>query len=108
MTEGRIRVGIGGWDYDPWRATFYPPGLAKAKQLAFAAERLGAIEINATYYTLQKPELFAKWRDAVPDGFRFAIKGSRFCSNRKVLGEAGESVGRFWTIRSNSSGFSER
>jgi uncharacterized protein YecE (DUF72 family) len=93
---GAIRVGIGGWDYDPWRETFYPPGLARAKQLEFASRHLTAIEINATYYKLQKPELFAKWRDSVPDGFRFAIKGSRFCSNRKVLGQAGEAVGRFF------------
>jgi uncharacterized protein YecE (DUF72 family) len=92
---GTIRVGIGGWDFDPWRETFYPPGLARAKQLEFASRRVTAIEINATYYKLQKPELFAKWRDATPDGFRFAIKGSRFCSNRRVLGEAGEAVERF-------------
>jgi uncharacterized protein YecE (DUF72 family) len=95
MSARAIRVGIGGWDYDPWRETFYPPGLAKAKQLEWAAQRLTAIEINATYYKLQKPELFAKWRDAVPDGFRFAIKGSRYCSNRKLLGEGGEAVERF-------------
>jgi len=92
---GAIRVGVGGWDYDPWRETFYPPRLAKAKQLEFASRRLTAIEINATYYKLQKPESFAKWRDSVPDGFRFAVKGSRFCSNRKVLGQAGEAVERF-------------
>jgi uncharacterized protein YecE (DUF72 family) len=90
-----IRVGVGGWDYDPWRQTFYPPGLAKAKMLDHASRQLTAIEINATYYKLQKPELFAKWRDAVPDGFRFAIKGSRYCSNRKLLGEGGEGVERF-------------
>jgi uncharacterized protein YecE (DUF72 family) len=97
-----IRVGVGGWDYDPWRETFYPPGLAKAKMLDFASRRLTAIEINATYYKLQKPELFAKWRDAVPDGFCFAIKGSRFCSNRKALGEGGEGIERFC-----SQGFTE-
>ena len=90
-----IRVGVGGWDYDPWRETFYPPGLAKAKMLDHASRRLTAIEINATYYKLQKPELFAKWRDSVPDGFRFAIKGSRYCSNRKLLGEGGEGIERF-------------
>jgi uncharacterized protein YecE (DUF72 family) len=95
MESGTIRVGVGGWDYDPWRESFYPPGLAKAKMLGYAAERLTAIEINATYYKLQKPELFAKWRDAVPDGFKFAIKGSRYCSNRKLLGEGGEAVERF-------------
>jgi uncharacterized protein YecE (DUF72 family) len=99
---GAIRVGIGGWDYDPWRETFYPPRLAKAKQLEFAARHLTAIEINATYYKLQKPELFAKWRDAVPDGFKFAIKGSRYCSNRKLLGEGGEGLTRFC-----SQGFTE-
>jgi len=92
---GQIRVGIGGWDFDPWRQSFYPAGLAKAKQLEYASRRLGAIEINATYYKLQKPELFAKWRDAVPEGFRFAVKGSRFCSNRARLGEGGEAVERF-------------
>jgi len=97
-----IRVGIGGWDYDPWRETFYPPGLPKAKQLEHASQRLTAIEINATYYKLQKPELFAKWRDATPDGFRFAIKGSRYCSNRKLLAEAGEAIERFC-----SQGFTE-
>ena len=90
-----IYVGIGGWDYEPWRGTFYPPGLPKSKQLEYAASRLSAIEINATYYKLQKPELFAGWAKRVPDGFKFAIKGSRFCSNRKVLGDAGEAVERF-------------
>jgi uncharacterized protein YecE (DUF72 family) len=92
---GTIRVGVGGWDFDPWRQTFYPPGLAKAKQLEHASRQLTAVEINATYYKLQKPELFAKWRDSTPETFRFAIKGSRFCSNRKVLAEAGEAVERF-------------
>jgi uncharacterized protein YecE (DUF72 family) len=97
MAAGPIRVGIGGWDYDPWRETFYPLGLAKTKQLGFAASKLTAIEINATYYKLQKPELFAKWAKTVPDGFKFAIKGSRYCSNRKVLGEGGEGIERFCT-----------
>jgi uncharacterized protein YecE (DUF72 family) len=97
MAEARIRVGIGGWDYEPWRGTFYPPGLPKTKQLEYAASRLTAIEINATYYKLQRPELFAGWAKAVPDGFKFAVKGSRFCSNRKLLGEGGEAVERFCT-----------
>jgi uncharacterized protein YecE (DUF72 family) len=93
--EGRIRVGVGGWDFDPWRGSFYPPGLPKARQLDHMAARLTAIEINATYYKLQKPELFERWAKSVPEHFRFAVKGSRFCSNRKVLGEAGEAVERF-------------
>ncbi|HMJ94104.1 MAG TPA: DUF72 domain-containing protein [Allosphingosinicella sp.] len=95
MAEGQIHVGVGGWDYDPWRGTFYPPGLAKAKQLGFAGEHLTATEINATYYKLQKPELFERWAAMVPDGFRFAVKASRFCTNRRVLGEGGEAIARF-------------
>jgi len=95
MTRGIIRTGIGGWDYDPWRDNFYPKGLAKAKQLAWAAERLTAIEINATYYRSQKPETFAKWAGAVPDGFKFSLKASRYSTARKVLAESGESVGFF-------------
>jgi len=90
-----IYVGIGGWDFDPWRGSFYPQGLAKTKQLHFASRALTAIEINATFYKLQRPELFAGWRDTVPDGFKFAIKGSRFCTNRKILAEGGEAIERF-------------
>lgn len=95
MSEHRIRVGIGGWDFDPWRGTFYPEGLAKAKQLRFATEQLTAIEINSTYYSSQKPATFANWAKAAPDGFQFAVKASRFATNRKVLAEAAESVSRF-------------
>jgi uncharacterized protein YecE (DUF72 family) len=92
---GAIRVGVGGWDYDPWRETFYPPKWPKAKQLDYAAQHLTATEINATYYKLQKPELFARWAKAVPDGFKFAVKASRYCTNRKLLGEGGEGVAKF-------------
>jgi len=95
VPAGKIHVGVGGWDFDPWRGTFYPPGLAKTKQLEHLARRLSATEINATYYKLQSPELFARWAGMVPDGFRFAVKASRFCTNRRVLGEAAESVGKF-------------
>ena len=94
-TPSPIHVGVGGWDFDPWRGTFYPAGLPKAKQLEYAARHLTATEINATYYKLQKPELFAKWAKAVPDGFKFAVKASRFCTNRKALGGAGEGIQRF-------------
>lgn len=90
-----IRVGIGGWDYDPWRGTFYPEGLPKPRQLHFASRQVTAIEINATYYKLQSPDLFARWAAATPDDFMFAVKGSRFCTNRKVLANAGEAVERF-------------
>ncbi len=95
MQNGPIHIGIGGWDFDPWRGTFYPQGLARTKQLHFASRQLSAIEINATFYKLQRPDLFERWAAEVPDGFVFALKGSRFCTNRKALGEAGESIERF-------------
>lgn len=88
-------IGIGGWTYEPWRGLFYPKGLAQARELAYVGEHLTATEINATFYGRQKPASFAKWRDAVPDGFVFALKASRYCTNRKNLGEAGESVANF-------------
>src|SRR5438094_6789644 len=95
MPSAAIHVGIGGWDYDPWRGTFYPQELAKAKQLEFAGTRLTAIEINATHYKLQKPELFRRWADMVPEGFKFAIKASRFSTNRRVLADGGEAIAKF-------------
>jgi uncharacterized protein YecE (DUF72 family) len=97
MTQGKIHIGIGGWDYDPWRGTFYPGELSKAKQLAYAAEHLTAIEINSTYYSSQKPATFAKWAEATPDGFKFTVKASRFATNRKVLTDGAESIQRFLT-----------
>ena len=95
MGQGTIRVGIGGWTYEPWRGTFYPPGLPHAKELAYLGERLTADEINGTFYRGQSPASFAKWRDAVPGGFVFSLKASRYCVNRKILAEAGESIGKF-------------
>jgi len=92
---GEIRVGIGGWTYEPWRGNFYPAGLAQGRELEYASQRLTAIEINATYYRLQSPAGFAKWREATPEDFVFAVKGSRYCTNRRVLGEAGEAVEKF-------------
>ena len=94
---GAIHVGVGGWVYEPWRETFYPPGLPKAQELEYLSRRVTAIEINATYYRTQSPASFAKWRDAAPDGFVFAVKANKFATNRKVLAEAGESVERFVT-----------
>jgi uncharacterized protein YecE (DUF72 family) len=94
-SAGAIRVGVGGWVYPPWRDNFYPKGLVQAQELEYLGAHLTATEINATFYKLQKPESFAKWRDAVPEHFRFAVKGSGYCTNRKNLGEAGEGVLKF-------------
>ena len=92
---GKIRAGIGGWTFEPWRGVFYPKGLKHAEELAYASRELTSIEINSTYYSSQKPQTFAKWAAATPEGFVFALKASRFCTNRRVLSEAGESVGKF-------------
>jgi uncharacterized protein YecE (DUF72 family) len=93
--SGQIRVGIGGWNYEPWRGVFYPKGLPQAKELAYAASHLTSIEINSTFYGSQKPESFRKWASTVPDSFVFSVKGPRFATNRRVLAEAGDSIKRF-------------
>ena len=95
MSAGRIHVGIGGWNYEPWRGVFYPPGLPQARELEYAASHLTAIEINATYYRLQKPDSFARWAGVAAPGFLYAVEGLRYCTNRKDLAEAGEAVERF-------------
>ena len=95
MAMPAIRVGTGGWTFEPWRDNFYPKGLAHSRELEYASRKLTAIEINATYYRLQKPESFAKWRETTPEGFVFSVKASQYSTNRKVLGEAGESIERF-------------
>lgn len=94
--KSNIRVGIGGWTFEPWRGTFYPEGLAQKRELEYASQRLTSIEINGTYYGSQKPESFARWREETPDGFVFSLKGTRFTTNRRVLADAGPSIERFF------------
>jgi uncharacterized protein YecE (DUF72 family) len=95
VNRGNIFVGIGGWTYEPWRGVFYPKDLPQKRELEFASRALTSIEINGTYYSLFKPPTWIKWREETPDGFVFAIKGSRYCTNRKELAEAGGGVARF-------------
>jgi uncharacterized protein YecE (DUF72 family) len=95
QTGQRIRIGIGGWTFEPWRGNFYPKGLSHARELAYASKQLTAIEVNGTYYSTFKPPTFAKWRDETPEGFVFSLKANRFATNRKVLATAGESIERF-------------
>ncbi|CAN5431961.1 DUF72 domain-containing protein [soil metagenome] len=95
-SDGRsIRVGIGGWTYPDWRGLFYPEGLKQDSELEYASRQLTAIEINGTYHGTQKRESFVKWREATPDDFIFSVKASRYATNRKILGESGESINRF-------------
>ncbi|MCB8882735.1 DUF72 domain-containing protein [Acidisoma cellulosilytica] len=95
--SGKIRIGIGGWTYEPWRGAFYPEKLPQKRELEYAASQLTAIEVNGTYYGSQKPESFRKWHDETPETFVFSLKASRYCTNRRVLAEAGQSVERFLT-----------
>ena len=94
-SPSRIRVGIGGWTFEPWRDSFYPKGLTHAKELHYASRQLTAIEVNGTYYSTFKPATFAKWRDDTPEGFLFSLRANRFATTRKLLATAGESVERF-------------
>ncbi len=91
-----IRVGIGGWVYEPWRGVFYPKGLPQARELEHASRALTVIEINGTFYGTQKPTSFQRWYAETPDDFVFSLKGPRFATNRRVLAEAGESIERFF------------
>jgi uncharacterized protein YecE (DUF72 family) len=92
---GAIRIGVGGWTYEPWRGTFYPATLPRKQELNYAAGQLTSIEIDGTYYRLQKPESFARWRNETPEDFIFSLKAPRFCTNRRVLAEAGAAIERF-------------
>lgn len=92
-----IRTGIGGWTYPAWRrGRFYPAGLRQADEQAYATRAVGTIEINATFYKLQRPANFAAWRAVAPPGFVYSLKGSRYITNRKVLATAGEALPRFF------------
>jgi uncharacterized protein YecE (DUF72 family) len=93
--SGNIYVGIGGWNFEPWRGVFYPDTLSQKRELEYASRHVTSIEINATYYGGFKPDTFRKWRDETPDGFVFSLKASRFCTNRKVLADNSESIGKF-------------
>jgi uncharacterized protein YecE (DUF72 family) len=94
--EGTIRIGVGGWTYEPWRGTFYPENLVQKRELEHASRQLTSIEINGTYYGSQKPASYAKWRDETPDNFVFSLKAPRYAMNRTVLAEAGGTITRFF------------
>jgi len=96
VSEPRVRIGIGGWTYPPWRGVFYPDKLPQAKELEYASRQMSAIEINATFYGRQKPKSWEAWEKVAPEGFQFAIKGSRFCVMRSRLCEGAEGVGNFF------------
>jgi uncharacterized protein YecE (DUF72 family) len=95
LTSAVIRTGIGGWNFEPWRGSFYPEGLPHDRELEFASRQLGTIEINSTFHRTQKRDTFAKWRDQAPDGFVFSVKALAFATNRRVLSEGIDSARNF-------------
>jgi uncharacterized protein YecE (DUF72 family) len=82
---GRVHVGISGWRYEPWRGVFYPPGLVQRRELAFASRMLGTIEINGSFYSLQRPSSWLQWHDDTPDDFVFAVKGPKYITHMRRL-----------------------
>ena len=90
-----IKVGIGGWTYEPWRGLFFPEKLPKTKELYHASRRVTSIEVNGTFYSTFSPSTFKRWADETPDDFIFSLKAPRFAVNRNVLAEAGPSINKF-------------
>jgi uncharacterized protein YecE (DUF72 family) len=86
VARRRVRIGISGWRYPEWRGSFYPEGLRQADELAYAAQRFDTMELTGSFYSLQTPSSYEKWARATPDGFVFAVKGSRFITHMKRLG----------------------
>ncbi|MBA2962858.1 MULTISPECIES: DUF72 domain-containing protein [Ramlibacter] len=95
MTAPRVRVGIGGWTFEPWRGTFYPPGLPHQRELHHASRVLTAIEVNGTFYSTFTPATYGRWRDETPDGFVFTLKAHRSITVRRELAGAGDAIARF-------------
>jgi uncharacterized protein YecE (DUF72 family) len=91
-----IRIGISGWTYAGWRGQFYPPGLVHRLELAYAAERFGSIEINGSFYSLQRPSSYRTWRSQVPEGHVFAVKGGRFITHMKKLAGVETALANFF------------
>jgi uncharacterized protein YecE (DUF72 family) len=96
VPAGRIRIGISGWRYEPWRKVFYPSGLAQHRELQYASRALPTIEINGTFYSLQRPESFTAWHGDTPDGFVFAVKGSRYLTHMLKLREPRKPLANFF------------
>lgn len=96
MAESEVRIGIGGWTYAPWRGSFYPGDLPQRRELEYASRQFGAIEINATFYGRQSPKSWAAWEKEAPDGFQFAVKGSRYVVTRPKLADAEEGLGVYF------------
>src|SRR2546421_9997190 len=91
-----VRIGISGWRYGPWRGTFYPQKLQQKRELEYASRKLNSIEINGSFYSLQRPSSYRAWYEATPDGFVFAVKGGRFITHMKRLRDVDEATANFF------------
>ncbi|MDX1631746.1 MAG: DUF72 domain-containing protein [Thermoanaerobaculia bacterium] len=92
----RVRIGVSGWSYGSWRGDFYPDDLPRDRELAFLAERFDTVEVNGTFYGLQRPDTFRRWYEETPSDFRFAVKGSRFITHNKKLAAPKGPLANFW------------
>jgi uncharacterized protein YecE (DUF72 family) len=93
---GRVRVGISGWTYAGWRGDFYPRGLVQRRELEYAAQRMTSVEINGSFYSLQRPSSYATWRSQTPDDFVFAVKGGRYITHMKKLRDVDAPLANFF------------
>ena len=93
---GEIRIGISGWRYEPWRGIFYPKGLQQRRELEYASRQMNSIEINGSFYSLQRPASYQKWHDETPDDFVFAVKGSKYISHEKKLNDIEKPLANFF------------
>jgi uncharacterized protein YecE (DUF72 family) len=94
--RGEVRIGISGWRYAPWRGVFYPPKLPQRRELEFASRCLPAIEINGSFYSLQRPQSYAEWHDDTPEGFVFAVKGPKYITHMRRLKEIEQPLANFF------------
>jgi uncharacterized protein YecE (DUF72 family) len=94
--SAEIRIGVSGWRYPHWRGRFYPPGLAQRRELEFVAGAFDTVEINGSFYSLQRPSSYRRWRQEVPDGFTFAVKGGRFITHQRKLGDVAQPLANFF------------
>lgn len=90
------RIGISGWRYGPWRGVFYPQGLQQRRELEYASRQMNSIEINGTFYSLQRPASFKKWHDETPDDFVFAVKGPKYLTHMKKLSDIRQPLANFF------------
>ena len=95
MRPGRVRVGLSGWTYKSWRGRFYPEGLPHKRELAHIGSLFPTVEINGTFYSMQRPASFGRWAELTPDDFIFAVKGPRFLTHMKRLNDPVAPLGNF-------------